>query len=477
MNAKLVSTFSDDALGTEDGVGLAQRLRQKEVTQVELFDAAIARLAKVQNILNPITNTCFDSAREIAKSQGQFGVFGGIPSFLKDNTDLGELPTGYGSDAVPVVKAKRDAHLTKQLKSLGIIFIGKSTTPEFGFNCTTEFARRPPTKNPWNTEYSAGGSSGGAAALVASGVVPLAHANDGGGSIRIPAACCGLIGLKPTRTRLISQEKAKKMPVNIVCDGVLTRSVRDTAMFYHGCEQYWVNPKLPKIGYVEGPGRERQKIGIIYDSYLSKTCAETRKNLEATAKTLESQGHILEVIDIPVDESFVADFADYWAFIAFTVARFGAREFGREYAPQKLDGLTLGLAKRFQKRFWRLPSIIYRLRKTKQQFARRLARFDALLSPVVGHLPPKLGELSPVVEFEELFSKMLQFVSFTPINNANGCPAISLPTGVSDSGLPIGVQISAHYGMERKLLELAYELEGLGSFCMLHQQDARHNLV
>lgn len=182
--------------------------------------------------------------------------------------------------------------------SQGYICLGKSTLPEFGFNASTEPAQGDPTRNPWNLDYSCGASSGGAAALVAAGVVPIAHANDGGGSIRIPAACCGLVGLKPTRGRVVDNDAARDLPVNIISDGVVTRSVRDTAGFLAYAESWFKNRKLPAIGHVQGPPSGRQlRIGLVLDSINGHppTDPETRLTVEQTARYLEKLGgHIIE---------------------------------------------------------------------------------------------------------------------------------------------------------------------------------------
>ena len=430
-----------------------------QVSPVELAEAAIARVEKVNCALNAVELADYERAlAEAAKLRA--GLFAGVPTFVKDNTDLRGLPTGHGSRAVPRVPAAADGAFARQYLSLGFTVLGKTTLPEFGFNSTTEYQGKPPTRNPWHTGYSCGGSSGGSAALVAAGAVPIAHANDGGGSIRIPAACCGLVGLKPSRGRLVEGELARTLPVKIIVEGVVTRSVRDTAYFFAGAEHCWRNRKLPAIGLVEGPGKRRLKVGLVMDSISGvPTCPETRAVVEQTVALLESLGHRVEELPPPVSKSFIEDFVAYWSLLAFWVSRFGHRRFGKHFDASRLDDLTRGLAGRFRHHRWRLPLMLFRLQQTSWRHAGRVKNYDLVLSPVLGHVTPELGYLSPELPFPELFRRMMNYVSFTPVNNADGSPAIALPMGAAANGLPIGVQLSAARGGERTLLEIAYELE------------------
>jgi len=452
--------FSDDLLGDYDAVALSQMVRKKEVHAKEIVAAAIERAEKVGKALNAVKVADYERALLRADS-AEPGLLEGVPSFIKDNTSFEGLPNYYGSAAVPKVPAKAHDPFTQQYLSLGCVVLGKTAMSEFGFNCTTEPKWFPPTRNPWNTDYSCGGSSGGSAALVAAGVVPLAHANDGGGSIRIPAACCGLVGLKPTRGRLVVNANAARLPVNIVTDGVLTRTVRDTAHFFAGAERFFQNPRLPPVGLVEGPSNRRLKIGLLINSITgSPTCSETTGAVEGMAKLLESLGHTVAEAPFPVPKSFIEDFADYWSFLAYMVSSFGQYTLGRDFRRQKIEELTTGLADRFSNRKLRLPAILYRLQRTAAEYKRYMASYDLILSPVITHTTPRLGYFSPELPFDILFERLMVYVGFTPINNANGCPAIAVPAGFDSKGLPIGVQFSARSGDERSLIEIAYEIEG-----------------
>jgi amidase len=302
--------------------------------------------------------------------------------------------------------------------------------------------------------------------------VPIAHANDGGGSIRIPAAMCGVIGLKPSRGRLIPQPKAKAMPINIVSDGVITRSMRDQANFYFEAEKFFSPPNLQPIGSVEGPGKRRLRIGFLFDSYFAKACPETRRAVETTVAKLAAAGHEVEETRMPVDQRFADDFTHYWSFMAFSIEYMGWMFFGRGEAGfdrAKLDGLTKGLSRNFRQHFFRNLGAIRRLRAAESRLKQELWRFDAVVSPVVAKVTPELGYFNATIEFGELLRRLQEYVGYTPMENVLGNPAIALPMGQSDRGDPIGVQISAPTGEERRLLELGFELEAASSWKWLFQ--------
>lgn len=254
-----VHAFGNDILADHDAVALAELIRRGEISNVEVAEAAIARARRVNGTLNAIEHEIFAHALLTAESRKPTGVFGGVPTFVKDNADMQGLPTRSGTRAATPHVAKKHGPFTEQYLAQGFTVLGKSSLPEFGFNASTEFEEDHPTRNPWNPGYWAGGSWGGSAALVAAGVVPIAHANDGGGWISVPAACCGLIGLKPTRNRHRNNESASTMPINIVSEGVVTRSVRDTAAFMAGLEVFYRNPKLPKSAASEAREKRNSK--------------------------------------------------------------------------------------------------------------------------------------------------------------------------------------------------------------------------
>ncbi|TVP58079.1 MAG: amidase [Halomonadaceae bacterium] len=457
--SKRIQTFTDDAMGTLDAVALADALGRGKLSQGDVTNAAIARAERLNPILRGIISNDYQRAREQALRPAA-GTFSGIPFLIKDNTPVAGLATGFGSEAINGHPAQQHNAVSKQLLDLGFVHLGKSSMPEFGFNATTEYQYRLPTVNPWHTGYSCGASSGGSAAMVAAGVVPIAHANDGGGSIRIPAACCGLVGLKPSRGRLRDSEAATSLPINIITEGVLTRTVRDTAAFYAAAELQHRPRHLPQIGDVRHPGKLRRRIGLITDSVNGAiTDAETRQATEDTAKRLAAAGHQVEILQASVDPRFPADFARYWAMLGFIVSNAGKHTIESSFQRRNVDNLTRGLERKFIRELHKFPGSLWRLRRCGQQYQKVLAGYDAILSPVLAHTTPELGYLSPQQSFDTLFQRLEQYACFTPIANAAGTPAIALPAGQTTEGLPIGIQLMAHFGQERILLELAYELE------------------
>jgi len=468
------SAFTNDPLGTLDATALTERIRRREISLEEALDAAIARAQKSQNIIHAMVVPDFERVKTRANIRSTDSPSDrsllNVPAFLKDNVNLAGLPTRLGSAATSSIPAKETDELVDQLHAAGLHFIGKSTTPAFGFGCSTEFDDgSEPTRNPWNLSLSAGGSSGGSAALVAAGVVPIAHANDGGGSIRIPAAMCGLVGLKPTRGRLVAQKKSKTMPIDIISDGVVTRTVRDTAHFFYEAEKFYQPPNLKPIGLVECAGKKRLRIGFVFDSIMTKACPETRAAVTTTAKTLADLGHFVEETNFQSSERFPKDFTLYWSFLAFTVEYLGPTIFGGNFDRKKLDSLTRGLSGHFRKNFFRSLGAIPYLRRAHTTPAFSSWRYDVVISPVLARITPELGLLNPGVPFDELLRRLQEHVGYTPLANALGNAAISLPMGRSHRGDPIGVQISAPKGEERRLLELAFELEAAKPWPFLYE--------
>lgn len=456
---KRIHTFTNDALADYDAVKIAQLIQNREVSVQEVTQAAVDRAKRINPHINAIETDYFEQALNDPK----FSInrqFSGVPFFFKDNTDYAGLPSHHGSKAVRPGNAANNPKLSRQLLDQGFVVLGKSTLPEFGLNASTEFKDGTATLNPWHTEYSCGASSGGSAALVAAGVIPIAHANDGGGSIRIPAACCGLIGLKPTRGRTFGSDASKSLPINIISEGVVTRSVRDTAHFFAGMERSFQNPKLPAIGLIEHASGRKLRIGLVPQSITGQVDEETTAALYQTAQLLENLGHHVSEFRLPIAASFVNDFSQYWGFLAFMLQNLGKQAFGPSFNAQELDNLTLGLAGLYKKNFYKTPAFLFRLKKIQQDYMRMFDHFDVLLSPVLAHTTPKIGYLSPQLPFDELFERIQNYVTFTPIQNVAGAPAMSIPMGETKvDGLPISMQISANLGDEKTLIELAYAIE------------------
>ncbi len=463
--ATRVHAFADDALGTLDAVGLAAAIRAGEVSPAEAADAAIARTRLVDAKLGAVAAQCFARAAEAARGPVPTGPFAGVPSLVKDNADVAGLPTCHGSAAITPHPAHRASPPAEQFLAQGFTVLGKSTLPEFGLSASTEYAGAAPTRNPWDTSRSCGASSGGAAALVAAGAVPIAHANDGGGSIRIPAAACGLVGLKPTRGRMLDRPGARSLPVNLVTEGVVSRTVRDTAHYLAAAERYAPVPQLPAIGLLEGPTAQRLRIGVLRRDLagtpLHPACAAA---LDSAAGTLAGLGHEVTETALEVDPGFIADFEAYWALLAVLMTASLKAEHRGHLHLRRLDPFTRGLLRHCRRRAARLPGAIRRLRGAERLFDAQFTGVDVLLSPTLTHPAPVLGELRPDQPFDELFRRLVGYVGFTPLANVGGGPAVALPHTMLPDGIPGSVQLAARRGDERTLLDLAYQLEAAAPF-------------
>lgn len=455
-----IHAFGDDALGDLDAVGLAEALRAGTVSAAELVEAAIARTETVNPTLNGLAYEAYDGARARAAATRPYGgYFDGVPSFIKDNVAVGGWPTMQGTDAWDPLPIPADGAFARVFLGTGLVPLGKTQMSEFGFSGAAEHPRIGPVRNPWNPEYTAGASSSGSGAFVAAGVVPMAHANDGGGSIRIPAACNGLVGLKPTRGRIPLDKETAQMPLHLVANGVVSRSVRDTAAFLREAERVYRNPKLPSIGDVTRPSKQRLRIAVCTQSISRDASPEIRELTLKTAAMLEELGHRVTEIDNPVPARFKDDFLIYWAFLAMAVVRGGRRMFGPSFDRSRLDSMTLGLDRKAARHLYKVPTAIRRLSASHRITARLGEQYDAVLMPTLAEVTPKIGYLDPMQDFDTVMERLVDWAAFTPLQNATGDPAISLPLAESADGLPVGMMLSSRRGREARLLELAYELE------------------
>ncbi len=460
---KRVHGFTDDVLAELDAVALAKLIKKKEIKASEVVAASIERAKKVDPTIKAVVTDRYDKGLASANDINA-GFFAGIPTFIKDMTYVKGVPTYFGSEAFANTKpAKKTDPIAKQIFAQGFVNLGTSSMPEFGFTCSTEFENQADTCNPWNIEHTPGGSSGGAAALVASGVVPLAHSADGGGSTRIPAACCGAVGLKPSRGRLLKTGLFKTQLVDIAIDGVITRSVRDTAYFYAEAEKYYKNPKLRPVGLVEGPSDRKYTIGFSGDSV--KGLKADKASMDAMHKTvsmLESLGHTLKPVTPPIEDQFLTDFIDIWALNAFYCQNFGKLMFGPSFMPSKVSKLTKGLSKHHLKNILRTPMFVSRLRRSYYHYENMFEQMgiDLMLTPTLASAAPKLGHMAMDLEFDELFPRIVEWACFSPYGNAAGGPSISLPLGHDEEkDLPIGMLLWANHGREDLLFDLSYQLE------------------
>ncbi len=459
--------FGDDALGDHDAVGLAEEIREGRVSRTEAVEAAIDRTRMLDETLSGLAAERFADAKSDAAAPHD-GFFAGQPTFVKDNSDVKGLPTQQGTRAFKAQPAASDGDFARMFGLVGMTPLGKTRLSEYGFSASAEYKEDVPVRNPWHTGHTSGASSAGSGAFVAAGAVPMAHANDGGGSIRIPAACNGLVGLKPTRGRTPSDKLSREMPVQIVHDGVVTRSVRDTAAFLRESERVYRNLKLPPVGDVTGPGKKRLRIALVENSIGGrKTDDETSQAVLHTAGLLEELGHTIEVAEAPVPDTFEDDFLAYWSMLALAISTAGKYTFNRTFDRSKHDNLTKGLARHAAKHSLRLPLAIARLNLTHRASNRFFAEHDLVLTPTLSLVTPELGWLDPNQSYETVIGRLLEWVAFTPLQNASGDPAISLPMGMSSKGLPIGVQLAAAQGFDRRLIEVAYELEEAQPFARI----------
>ena len=447
-----------DELAKLDATGQAELVAKGEASPVELVEAAIARIEKVNPQVNAVVTTFYDKAREEAKAGPAKGPFHGVPNLVKDLDNLKGTKATSGCRLLAENISPETDPVIAGFEAAGFVMLGKSNTPEFGLLGTTESMLLGPCNNPWNLEHSPGGSSGGAAAAVASGMVPLAHATDGGGSIRIPASCCGVFGLKPSRGRIELGER--QLPGDIGFQHCVSRSVRDSATALAVSEKQGANAVLPPVGRVEGPGKKRLKIAFGTADYTgNEPSAEVKAATESVAKLCEELGHEVVPATSEVNgEAFKDAFLAAWASGPSQLLAL-VKQMGLD--PEAvLEPWTIGLANLFDsKPADTLEKALAEFAIVTAETATFMADYDVWLTPVLAAVPPKTGEQGPSVPFDTLYERVFNYVTYTPVHNVAGTPAMSVPLSWSEAGLPIGAQFAAPLGQERVLLELAYELE------------------
>lgn len=466
-----VHAFRDDALGYDDATALVERIRRREVSPDEVLEAAIARCEAVDPTLGALAFTDFEGARARARTDRDAlasAPLAGLPTAFKDNVRVGGAPMTMGSPAVPATPSDADSPHVRALRATGLNPLGTTAMPPFGWTAATERQGGLITRNPWNTGRTSGGSSGGASALVASGALPIAHANDGGGSIRIPAAVTGLVGFKPSRGRHPDEVFSRSMPIPLISQGVVTRSVRDTVAFVSAFES--AHPPVglkPLTGAPPEPGR-RLRIGLVEESPAGgPPDAATSAALRQTADRLAELGHEIIPTTAPVPASFRDDFIAYWSLLAMSTAGSGKKLFHPDFDPDLLDPFTVGLSRRAKRRLHTLPLHLLRLERVRRQFDSKFGDVDVYLNPVVAAETPEVGYLGADLPFETHLEHVSRWVTFTPLQNVTGSPAISLPTGQAPDGMPIGMHLSSRRGEDRLLLELAAQYEAAFPFARI----------
>jgi amidase len=454
-----------------DGLGLAELVRRGEATPRELALLAVEGAARVNPSIRALVETFAEKAELLRDDEVAAGPFRGVPFLLKDLGGIeGGVPCEMGSRLARGFVPEGDTVLGARFKQAGLVSAGRATTSEFGIAGITETLAVGRTCTPWSPGHMAGGSSGGSAAAVAAGVVPVAHASDGGGSIRIPASACGLVGLKPTRGRISPAPRAS-FPLSGWSVGfAVSRTVRDTAALLdavHGPASGDVlvipppeRPFLEEVG--APPGRLR--VAFCREPWSGKPGhPEVARATEETATLLAELGHDVDEDAPPLDwDPFLDAMTDMWAAHTAHGIQAIADTLGREPGPDNLERVTLS----FYEHGRCLP--IGAFLGTLDAFndvCRRAAPFfdayDVLLTPTLGSLPAPLGTYDPDAELSprEFFDAWSQLESFLPLFNCTGQPAISLPLAWSASGLPIGMQLAARFGEEATLLSLAAQLE------------------
>ncbi len=453
-----------------DALGLAQLVKRKEVTPLELVEVVISQIEHINPSLNAVVTFMFDEARDLARGELPAGPFEGVPYLLKD---LGAFCAGVrltmGSAFLKNFIPDHDTELVRRLERAGLIIIGKTNTPEFGLLPTTEPHFFGPCRNPWDRSKTTGGSSGGSAAAVAAGIVPMAHANDGGGSIRIPASCCGVFGLKPTRARNPLGPDLGDMYSGLIVEHAVTRSVRDCAALLDATsgpdlgDPYWAPP--PARPFLEEAGLPPGQLKIAFSTtpFIEvKVHEDCAKAVKETASLCQTLGHEVEEAAPSVNGAL------------FTQAFMTIFSAGLAWS---IDGLSLVIGQRpsfefFEPLTWAcyemgqkhsassyLTSLTL-LQRISREVAKFFEKYDLWLTPTLAMPPVELGFFaSPPEDPLRGFRKATEFIPFTPLANATGQPAMSVPLYWNEDGLPIGVHFLARFGDEATLFRLAAQLE------------------
>jgi amidase len=466
-----VTPFRDYA--NYDAVGLAELVRHREVHPGEIAEAAIERIECLNPALNAVVFMAFEEARERARNVSMELPFAGVPMLLKDiGAQRRGWPTRQGSSLTPATGARRDSTIVRRYEDAGAVLLGKTNVPEFGIMAITESALYGPARNPWSLSHSPGGSSGGSAAAVAAGLVPIAHAGDGGGSIRIPASCCGLVGLKPTRARTPAGPELGDVMNGIVIDHVLTRTVRDTAAMLDataGAEpgDPYAAPATA-TSFVDAMRRCRRPLRIGFatgDLYGNVAGAESRAAVLHAARLCEQLGHVVEESSPDLGrpyEEIRAAFEQIWiSGHAMLMRQSAALTVGREPRRQELQGMVWAV----YDAGIRVSAIDYQAAwATLHVIARRVAAwhadYDAWLTPTLSTPPWRIGHLDlENTDRRGAYQPMREYCPYTGLQNMTGQPAISLPLYRSSGGLPMGVHFVGRFGAEDTLLGLAAQLE------------------
>src|SRR5579872_2781894 len=455
----------------KDGLALGDLVRRGEITALDLLETAIARAEAVNPNINAVVYRGYEQARAAAKSFKPNGQpFAGVPLLLKDITGFcAGMPTRSGSSFLPDEPATADSHLVARFKRVGFIPFAKTNVPEFGLPPVTESKLYGPARNPWDVNRTPGGSSGGSAAAVAAGVVPVAHASDGGGSIRIPAACCGLVGLKPTRGRNSLGPDIGDIMSGLVIEGVVSRTVRDTAAALDATSGYMPGdpyaappPAQPFLAEVSSRPRRLRIAFTTRVPYGAVLDPEIAAATEATARLCEQLGHEVKEAGFDIEAHKVGrSFLTLYGTGLVRTIDAVAKATGREPQPAGFEAMTWNFYDRGRKvNGSQYLAAVAHLQKVARSFAACFETCDVWLTPTLGALPLLVGLIDfndPNANFAD--PRIAGFALYNSTYNLSGQPAITLPLQQSKDGLPIGMLFGARYAEESTLLQLAGQLE------------------
>ena len=459
-----------DEYRNHDAVSLAGLIAKREVSANEVLETAIARADQVNPAINAIAHKQYEKARKVVAAGLPDGPLKGVPYLVKD---LGSFETGepatFGSSLFKDFVADHDSAYVARCKKAGLVFLGRSSSPEFGLNPNTEPRLHGSCHNPWNLEYSPGGSSGGSAAAVAAGILPVAHATDGGGSIRIPASCCGLFGLKPTRARNPAGPLVGEGWSGLSTGHAVTRSVRDSAALLdavhgHAPGDPYLAPPVARP-FLDEVGADPGKLKIALMTRVPDgpaTHPECVAAAEAAAKLCASLGHRVDPAVAPFERAAMGEALHIIiaANLRNTLEQRG-RMLGREPRPDDVEPTTWQLselARSYTSTAY--AAAIQTVHGIGRKMAAFFARYDLLITPTLAEPPLPLGTIDlGHGDAEAFFARLRDFIPFTPVFNATGQPAASLPLHWTKDGLPVGVQFVARFGDEATLLRVASQIE------------------
>ena len=460
-------------LGARDATALAAMVAAGEVTPTELLDAALAAVEARNGALNAVVLMQEGVARRAIADGLPVGPFRGVPFLIKDlGVEAVDFPSHNGSRLLANTRYAQDSSIFRRMRATGVVTFGRTTSPEGGIGAATESAvYGGPTRNPWNTGHTSGGSSGGAGAAVAAGIVALAHGSDGGGSVRIPASSCGLFGFKPTRARLPDGPYAGEGWAGMAIDGFLTRSVRDTALMLDACEgadlgaPYWAPPlgRGHAAAISRPPGRLR--VGICDTTLTGEPIhPEVAEAVRAAGELLESLGHQVEPA---LPRADVASMMRAWTDIVAVGTALSIRSAlkGRPLTADLVEGVGRGACAHAETLH---PTRYLQAVGEIHDFGRQMAGFfdagpDILLSATLAEPPAKVGRFSHATEDYVAYRTgpqgIFAYSPFCAVFNASGQPAASLPLGWSSDGLPVGIHLAAAFGQDETLISLCAEVE------------------